>query len=1813
MVVSFKRKPELMPSTVAGFEIVEQIYESSSTLIFRAVRPAGIEPEDGQDGQGSESTVVLKMLKPDAANPVQRTRYRQEYAILVRLEIEGVIRAHRLATHGQSPVIVLEDCASRSLDVAYPGQRPDVAEFLSLAIAIADTLSGIHDAGLIHKDINPSNILWNPDTNVVKLIDFGSATRLTQETQLLQSPGHLEGTLAYVSPEQTGRMNRSLDYRTDLYSLGCTFYELLAARPPFFGGDPLALVHAHLARQPEPLCIVDPSVPMVLSDLIAKLMAKNAEDRYQSAVGAAADLRACREQLERDGGIGSFALGRNDPSDRLWIPQRLYGREREVAALLSAFERVAGGDRELMLVSGYSGIGKTTLVQELYKPITARRGFFISGKFDQYQRTIPYSAPIRAFTELVRQILGESAAELDRWRARLLAVLGDLGHVVVEVIPELELIVGVQPSVPELGPIATQNRFNLVFRRFVRAFSAPEHPVAIFLDDLQWADAASLTLIELMMSDDELTHLLVIGAYRENEVSSNHPLMPAVERLRQTGVPIEHLEVGPLSGAHLHEIVTATLRRDDDGTFHLARIITQKTAGNPFFVGVFLKEMFARRLLTFDRAGQRWSYDRLRVEQADLTDNVAELVIGKLKTLPVDLQEMLSLAAFVGLEFDLDAVSLASGQPRRVVFELALAAIRADAIVAISDLTEDLVVERFRFDHDRIQQAAYELTKESRRPEIHHRIGRALLDYLDSDTRRERVFEIVDHLNLAQSRLKTEGERLELANLNLVAALQAKDAAAHAAARAYLATGESILPNTVWETDYELAFALCKTMAELEYIDWDGERFEKRCQHILANTRSVIDKTQIYEIMIDQYTNVMDFDRALSSAFSGLKFLGFSINFKIESIGAKDVEVEIQETASVAKRVDYESFLHLPMVTDRSVLAALRLLSSCIAASYSKDFRLYQVIISRMFRLTIEHGISDSAPLAIASYGLLVSSTSNDIDAGYRYGQLALELWERHDLKGDVLAYNGVCSYIYPWKAHIRDTNEPRRHGIDLGIRSGQLAAVGYLILNDLTTRYYSGAPLAEVLQLYSEHVSTLAAMGHGAMIQCLSHYRETFEAMTGDKAIGDQTADERLFAMLEAAGDTTELFHQHLIRGISHWFFGDASTAFSYFRGAHRHLAGAAGHYGSALCAFYGSLSALSWLSGEVGPSEESDGTTRVEIEAEIERDQDRMRLWARHAPMNYQHKYDLVEAERHRLRGDKVAAMEAYSRAIAGARVHEFLNEEALANELAARFYLGWGMPRIARAHMSDARHAYARWGAAAKVRDLDERYPELLAVEPEPASRKGTQTGSTETVAAAALDLTAVVRAAQAIAEELALDRLLDRLLRIVIENAGAGRGALVLPRDGTWVVEAKAAADDAAAGVLMAVAIEDATTVSAGIVNFVARTAETVLLDRASAEGQFVNDPHVRTQGTLSVLCAPLLNRGKLSAILYLENNLAAGAFTADRLELVRLLSGQAAIAIDHARLYAELEDKVAERTAELSSTVEALRTAQSGLVQAETMAALGRVVAGVAHEINTPIGICKAAASTIDEDIRALGAAAEAGQLTCDRLAKLNDRLLEGAALLMRNVDRAGELIHTFRQTAADQTSDEIRTIDLTTYVRDVAYTMVPALRRTLHTLSVDGPEPMTTTTHPGALAQIVTNLLTNALTHAFPDNSARTGHTDAPDLATGHISLTLSDLGAHQATKDGDAHDGRRRVALVYADDGVGMDEATRRRIFEPFFTTRRSAGSTGLGLHIVHNLVVGKLGGTISCTSQPGNGTIIEIVFPVIATRGISPPSLAG
>ena len=1557
-----------------GYQTHALLYESTNSLVYRARRLADDFP------------VVLKLLKQNCPSAAELTRYRQEYDITRTLGSNGIIQAYQLQSYQQTLVMVLEDFGGYSLHQFFHQTTINLKDSLQIAIKITQALAQVHQARVIHKDINPSNIVFNPKTEDLKLIDFGISSRIVQSTTTLKNPDVLEGTLSYISPEQTGRTNRFLDYRTDFYSLGITFYELFTRQVPFQASDSLELVHAHLAKEPLSPQKINPDIPDVVSNIILKLIRKNPEDRYNSTAGIEHDLEGYLKCLEQGQANIYFPIASQDYTSELKIPQKLYGRSLEIEHLLAAFQRISIPNAvgrpyssgahsirssDLVLVTGYSGIGKSALVRELYKEITHKRGYFISGKFNQLQRNVPYSAIVDAFNDLVRQLLTESPDVLEQWRQKIQASLGQNGQVIVDIIPDIELIIGPQSFLPTLGPAESQNRFRLVFQKFVRVFSALDHPLVIFLDDLQWADAASLQLIQLILTDKETRSLLLIGAYRNNEVSGTHPLMMALQELEADDIFPTTIVLSPLTLDHLEELLVDTFHSDRATVAPLAQLVHQKTDGNPFFANEFLKVLAEDQHIHFDVNQQQWTWNIKALQDLDITDNVVELMMGKLRKLPQDTQHFLCLAACIGARFDLMTLSIISQKSQSSIFQHLLVSVQAGLILTRSEPDEDLLIQRYKFLHDRVQQAAYELIDSDQKATLHLTIGRLLRDSLLMDSRPkntgdndqddnssasdlkyndDKVFEIVDHLNIGRSLISSIDEQLELVQFNLIAAQKAKESTAYSAAHDYLSMSLKLLdrnhtPQEAWQSHYSLTYSLYYEQAEVEYFLGHFDESKRLLELILERAQSVIDKSNVYSLLVVESTLETRYGDALAYGQQALNLLG--IDFPKDNFEVAFEKIYADYRQKISDR-PLSSLLDLPELDDVEKKLAVKILSNMGSATYRYDRVTWQVVVLTSILLFLEYGNAPESCYGYSTLGTFLGSIVGDYQGGYEACSVAIALSDRY---GDLTQKSRSCfimsNFIHFWVKPIQFADGINQEGARVGLESGEVQYVGYTLSYRISNLLGQGQPLSTVLESLYESLSFCKKANNQWSIDVLLGYQRVLfnlmdlndQANSLDDFTLEDVAEEDYIQQCQAHNSYSGLCRYYIAKAIALYLYGYYDQSLKSLEQAKSLTQYVIGVFSIAELNMYESLALIQQYEKN---SIDSKGNTLPEDQQitlqTIRQNQVQLKKWADSCPENFLHKYWLVEAEWARI-SDRILAeaplaakqkfqqpfdaIALYDKAIAAATASDdFLHDEALGNELAGRFWLQHQKPDFALGYLNRARSAYENWGAERKVKQFDQMYAEWVGVvAAQQVSQEATiqKTNSISTSSKGEqLDLETVMKASQAIASEIKLDKLLATLMEVLVENAGAQSGHLLLEKDGEYYIEAISAVDG---GTKICDALPVGDRLPAGILNFVIHTKESVVLNNAVMDGDFTRDPYIQTQRPQSVLCTPLLNQGRPVGILYLENNLTTGAFTSDRIELLSLLSSQTAISIENARLYNTLEKKVIERTQELANEQE----------------------------------------------------------------------------------------------------------------------------------------------------------------------------------------------------------------------------------------------------------------------------------------------------
>ncbi|MDQ3031765.1 MAG: AAA family ATPase [Myxococcota bacterium] len=1457
-----------------------------------------------QGGESSRLSVILEL-----ENELRMTR---------DLAVPGIRRAFRRGEIEGRPALWASWLAGDSLEHTFVATRQPLDRVLEIALRITDAIGGLHGARLVHGHLTPDAIRVDAAFREIEISGLGHATRL--DVELRASVGAASfpsgGGAAYAAPEQTGRMNRPIDWRTDLYAIGAILYAMLTGRAPFDASDTLELVHRLVATLPSAPHEIAAGVPEALSAIVLKLLAKNAEDRYQSAEGLRVDLAHCLEQWTAGGAIEAFPLGRGDTATRFQLPRKLYGRDAELSALLASFERTSAGATELVLALGPAGAGKTSLVHEVHRPLAARRGRFIEGKFDQYHQNLPFSAFTSAFDAWVHLVLSESDAELERQRARIGEAVGELGGLLTQLVPDLELVIGAQPAVPDVGPSEALNRFQYVLRRFLHAIADETRPLVVFIDDLQWADPASLQLLGTLVSAREVTHLLIVGAYRDGEVSAGHPFQIVLDALERAGAPVHRIEVGPLSEDATEQLVADALGSDAAQVRPLARYVAKETRGNALFVGQLLRSMYEERLLTFNGVTARWEWDLGGdASERGQSRDVLDLIVAKAKRLPDMTREALVRGACLGNRFDVRTLAHVWERSIAETAEALEPAMREGLLLpagighrfvaaglALTERTQATYV----FPHDRIQQAVYSLVPEGERGALHLRIGR-LLAASDEATTGARIFEVAGQLNRGRAGATDRDERHRIAALNLEAAMVAKRSGAYAAALAHLEIGVELMGQGAWERDRALALATHTEAAECAYLSTALERMERHIDVVLAHGGTILETIRVYNLRVDAYTSQNRLQDAIVAGLEALAQLG--VRFP-RAPKLPHILIGLTRTKLTLAGKDVPALAQQRRMTDPHKLEAMLLLERMVPPAYMSGSALFPLLVFAMVDLSVKYGNSPLSAFGYGSFAITLSGVLGDIRSGEVFGKIALETMKNLSAEAYLAkVYFVLYVFIEHWTKHLRESCDPLLDAYQSGMKAGNLVGSTWSAHYRLLWMYFTGAPLAELEREAATYSAIFDQLEQRAAHRRCDMLRQVLLNLMGRTAdpiafAGETYADSEIASLSQKGDDATSRFFYQFNKLSLSYLFGRYEDAVRHGDEARAFLESATGLPDTPFYVFWDALA-------RIAVSERAPKRDAKALLASARAGAKKLAKWGSFGPMNYQHKHDLVAAELARVSGDAASARELYDRAIEGALRHQYVQEAALAQELAARFHRAGGRAELAGWYLSRAHEGYLRWGAIAKADALEAEHPELA---------HGGARGAVELAGAPAspsIDLASVLKASTAISGEIVLDRLSAKLLEIVVENAGAQRGTLVLYEGGEGRVVAQQDAPHAIVRTGLDEPVRSGAGVPESVLAYVARSKRPLVIDDALTEARFARDPYVVRSRVRSVLCAPILHHGELIGALHLENNLAPSAFTAERVALVNVLGGQIAISLENAKLYQNLTVSL-ERQVELTS-------------------------------------------------------------------------------------------------------------------------------------------------------------------------------------------------------------------------------------------------------------------------------------------------------
>ncbi len=1801
---------------IPGYRIIEELYRDTKTIAYRAERTA------------DRLIVTLRVLSSPYPSDRDLLEFRHQYAIAKNLDLPGVVRHYSLEEHERGYALVLEDFGGISLAVSSAPLTEriswSVVDVLEIGIQLAATLHSLGQHRIIHKDLKPANILIHPVTKQVKLIDLRIAALLPRETQEIVSPHCIEGTLAYLSPEQTGRMNRGIDYRTDFYALGVTLYELLTGELPFITEDPIALIHCHLAQVATPIHLVNSGIPVVLSQIVTKLMAKNVEDRYQTAVGIKYDLEKCLRQFQDADPDAEFELAGRDISSRFLIPERLYGREQEVQTLLDAFDRVSAGSSELLLVAGDSGIGKTAVINEIHQPIVRQRGYFIKGKFDQFNRNIPFSAFIQAFRDLIGQLLSEDSAQLASWQQQILAAVGENGRVLIETIPELAKIIGSQPPVAELSGTAAQNRFNLLFQRLIGVFTTAAHPLVLFLDDLQWADSASLQSIELLM--ESKGYLLLLGAYRDNEVSPTHPLMLMLEKLCRfssreappTRSVVSKITLAPLTFADTNRLVADTLHCAIDRAQPLTASIDLKTHGNPLFIMQFLKALHADGEIRFNPDGY-WECDIVKIQSLAITDDVVEFIAIQIQKLPLATQDVLKLAACIGDRFDLEVLSIVSEQPQLVTTAV-WNGLQAGLVLPTSQIyklyqdLEDLrdaqdyvtgmnrvfempaASSTYRFLHDRVQQAAYTLIPESERRQTHLKIGRLLFANTPPEQQSERLFEIVNHFNTGAGLIQQPDERELVAALNLLAAEKARTATAYTAAVSYAESGIQLLGKLAWQQQYQLSLALHEILAENTLLKGDFAAVPKLVNLVLERAKTPLDRVKAYETMIQCHVIQKQHQAAISQGLAILRQLGLKLDPQPNKLTL--VRAILNTKADLWGRSS-ANLVNIPAATAPEKIALVRVLHHLLIPAFMCSQDLMVVMITAGIRQTLRYGNTPWAAVFYAAYGIILASL-NDLNQSYQMGELAIELDAKFDNRSTTAQVNGaVAWFCQPWRKHLRDSKPLIEECIAGCVASGNLTALGLSYYVSMIIDFYLGESLDRLAAEIARNRSTFAeSQDYSQELSSLFNYTvQNLRLVSTQPTLlaSERIQEVALIDRLKNGGEASALSTIYALKTCLAYLLTDSSGALIYADAQLPYEHADSNCYSVTQLWMFDALTRLA-----VYP--QSERRVQKKLLDRVNSTQRKLLKCARLMPANFQHKYDLVEAEKYRVLGEFPVAIELYQRAIQGAKTHGFVQEEAIASECTARFYLHSGNEKLAATYMRSAYYCYLRWGATAKTTQLEHSYPQLLApiLQAQQAAFNPLVTLAKVTDPASkswlnrqnsTFDLASVIQSAQALSSTIDLEQLIQQLSQIILQNSGAQACCLALSKpQNDWQIRWNRIVGQELIATEVPSNLTDKVEYPASLIAWIENTQQSLIFD--ARQPLEVADLYLREHQPQSVFCLPIVNKKKVLGVLYLEHRHASDIFTENSKQVISFLCTQAAIALENANLYQKsqqasediklkqrdletllIEQQIAigerqQAQREVNLTNQRLESTVAKLEQATRLK--DEFLATMSHELRTPLNAILGMSEALQEEIfgainpRQLDAILTIEQSGEHLLSLINDILdvsKIAAGKLELNITQVllPELCKSSLMLVKQQAFD--KQIQIDTYLPD-----------DLEPISIDERR----------MRQVLINLLNNAV------KFTPTGGTVTLTVKIEPIEISAQTAGY--------------AICFAVSDTGIGISSADLTKLFQPFIqidsSLSRKYEGTGLGLVLVKQIVE-LHGGDVTIDSEVGRGSCFTAIIP--------------
>lgn len=1449
---------------------------------------------------------IRKILNIQYPSPQQIKQFYTEYEIAQDLNRHGFRKAYESKKEQNVHTILLEYIDGITLDKWLEKSRT-LLQKIRVSKQLADNLSLLHSIDIIHRDLSGSNILIDRNTREAKIIDFGYSSRFNTKYQHLVNPETLVGTLPYISPEQTGRMNRTVDYRTDLYAVGVLMYKIFTGRLPFASKDPVGLVHAHIAIIPDhPQSILD-DIPDVICEIILKLLSKNADDRYDSALGLSTDLQRIIDMLEGTGSVDTFEIALSDFSGRFHIHEQLYGRDAEIKLLYNSFDYVSSGQSELILIGGFSGTGKSSLVKEIYRPVTEKNGLFLEGKFDQFQKGLPYFAIIHAIDTFVNGLLTEHQDVIETYKMSIQSALGEEGKVLTDIVPDLELIIGKQADVPEIGGTEAQNRFNYVFRKFINAISTAEHPVVFFVDDVQWSDSASLDLISSIMTDIENEYFMCICAYRDNEVDISHPFTRMVEDLKQRDVKIEEIILNNLSVDNVNELIAHSTDLTTDQVSPLTELVYEKTGGNAFFVNQYLNSLYELEHLKFDYSQNRWSWDMDQIRAQALPDDVVSLMTGKIARLPEKTRQAIKLAACVGASFEIATLS--------IIAEKSIEDLENDLQKGLAEGLIQANDDIYFFSHDRIQQAAYSLIPIDERPPLHHTIGKLMEQRMSEDEFEEKLFDVVNQFNLGQSMITSEAEKNELMRLNLRAGIKAKDASAFKAALGFLGNGIKFLTEDHWTKQYDESLALYTNASECAFLTSDFEQMESNIQQVEKNGKDILAKLKALEVRIHAMKAEQRLLDALNAGLDILDQLDEKLPRKPHKMAiASDL---IKTIGSLRGQAD-DTILNLPLATDPYKAAAMRICAIIAPSSYWANPDVFPFIIWRMLRLSMHYGNTPVSSFGYATHGVILVGIFKQFKSGNRFANLGLEVLNKLKAKEWIAqVYTAVFGLIKPWNEHIQTTLKPLQDSYHIGLETGAIE-FGCVNANLYCIHgYFMGNPLKELEAETKAYSANFESYKQGVNQKYNEVYRQAMLNLltkTDQPTIltGDAINEESYVKNNEELKDRTGTFFYYFHKLILCYLFDDYKQAWSMAEEGRKLLDAVLAKMEVAYFHYYEGLVAAAILLSD-SPSDSS------HLKSRLKKNIRQFDTWAKYAPMNFLHKKNLLKAEYFSYTKQFEKAKSLYESAISGSIEYKYINDEAISYLRLSHYYLQQSNLQLQGFYLNKAYHAFKEWGADAITYKLTQSFPDNIFSTAE-SKRKISSTDSSSIDShsfSKDIDISSIVKASNLISQEIVLPKLLQQMMSVLVENMGATKAALVLIENGALRIGIITHSNGNSDHILEGTLLKGSDVLPEKLISYTKRTEEQLVFENIQLNDSFAKDEYIIRQKPISIVSYPIVHQGKIKGVLYFENNLTNRAFNEARIQLLSLLSGQIATSLENALLYENLEKKVMQRTAQLA--------------------------------------------------------------------------------------------------------------------------------------------------------------------------------------------------------------------------------------------------------------------------------------------------------